>query len=412
MMLVAFGAPLVHAQAPSATKVSAPAGEVPAAPPAVVAEKQPDGDTPKAREKKPVASPPAAPAATGKPVVAVSSWGGAYGDAQQRAVIDGITGSWDFTVERRPRANGAPDFSADVVELDQMELRRACASGQVVSLKPLMEEIRGTGEDFLLSAADDCGVPTFAWSSLVVANTAALRELNGRRYREPSRMGDVFDAARFKGKRAFMKSPVRLLEMGLLADGVKPAELYATLATINGQDRAFRRLDEIAGEIIWFDDAKQAFDAVEAGDAVFGMAFSGRVFRRDVIAGRIKPIWDGHLIDYAAWAVPAAAKRGDQARQFIRLATAPERLAAQATLWPYGPLRKSAVTRVGRHPALGIDLAEHMPTSDALLKEGVFLDGGFWATNETKLRERFKAWLDGVPLGIRVPPPRQAPSQG
>ena len=80
--------------------------------------------------------------------------------------------------------------------------------------------------------------------------------------------------------------------------------------------------------------------------------YSGRIFRAAVgDRQRLGMIWDGQIYDLDLWAIPKGAKNKDGAMRFITFATDPARLAAQAQLIAYGPMRKSALELVGKHPA-------------------------------------------------------------
>ena len=51
---------------------------------------------------------------------------------------------------------------------------------------------------------------------------------------KPTTLADFFDTEKFPGKRGLRKSPKANLEMALIADGVAPDEVYATLETDEG----------------------------------------------------------------------------------------------------------------------------------------------------------------------------------
>ena len=350
------------------------------------------------------------------PGLVVMTWPGAYSQAQDKAVIEPVEDSTGWTIERRKRLESAPKLEAvDVVELNQEELADGCRKGTLVRLKFLRGEndslpTGGDSDDLLDLPAHGCGYPAFAWSLLVVANDEALKASAKRRYRRPARLSHVFDAKRYPGKRAFLAEPQRLLEMVLIADGVAREDVYALLATRSGRDKAFRLLDKMAPHITWVDSPKQALEAVDSGAATFAMAYNGRAFRR-VIAGKLRAIWDGHVMSYTSWAVVASSNRQERAARFVRAVTEPERLAAQARLWPYGPMRRTAVRLAERHALLAIDLAPYLPTSPQRLQQGVFFDADFWAEHGERLEQRFADWRKGVPLGLRVPLPGQAPDE-
>ena len=351
-----------------------------------------------------------------KSQIVVRSWAGAYGQAQDQAIIKPLARDLGFEIERQTHAGAAERFEAvDVAELDQLSLRAACRAGQLVKMSALMttEEldrefsVRG-GSDFVAGSVSDCGVPTFAWSSMLIANGEAMKKLAKRRYRPANRLAHLLDVKRYPGKRALIRSPKRLLEMMLMGSGVGRDEVYEQLATRQGRDAAFRALDQLSKHILWVDGPREALIALDRGDVTIAMTYSGRAFRR-LIASRLRPIWDGHVIDFASWAVPSSSQNRDMAKRFILAATSAESLAAQARLWPYGPMRRSALPLARRHDLLDTDLEAFMPTSELRLAQGLILDAAFWDEHGEALQVRFQDWLDGVPLGIRVPPPVKAP---
>ena len=349
-----------------------------------------------------------------QPQLVVGSWAGAYGAAQRKAIIEPIEQQEGIRIERRTHdGNGADLVGADAVELGQEVLLKACEEGRLVPLSEWpgassVDSREGANADFLVDVGEGCGLPSFAWSSLVIANPKEMKKLARRRYREPSKIDDLIDVKRYPGTRALLRQPRRVLEMMLLADGVPRGEVYQVLATRQGEDRAFELLDELKPSIEWVSGSREAFAALDEGRATMAMTFSGRAFRR-LIASELRPIWDGHIMSYSAWAVPKASARREAAVRFIRAAVEPEMMAAQARIWPYGPMRRSAVQRARRHALLGTELDVYLPTSELRFDQGVVFDGAFWSEHGARLERRFKDWLAGVPLGIQVPPPRKAP---
>jgi putative spermidine/putrescine transport system substrate-binding protein len=352
-----------------------------------------------------------------KPRLVVSSWAGAYGKAQQQAIIDPLARDLGLAIERRTHAGGnAALDAADVAELDQSSLLAACAAGRLVKLRSLLtsseyDEAASAGPDggdFIANSVSDCGMPTFAWSSILIANGEAMKKLARRRYKVPTRLSDLLRPKRYPGKRALIRKPKRLLEMMLLGSGVRRDEVYQVLATRDGQDQAFKILDRLSKHILWVDGPREALIALDQGKVTIAMTYSGRAFRR-LIASRLLPIWDGHIIDFASWAVPISSENRDKAKQFILAATSAESLAAQARIWPYGPMRRSALRLALRHDLLDTRLDQFMPTSDMRLGQGLVFNAGFWTEHGAALEDRFAAWLAGVPFGIRVPVPVKAP---
>jgi putative spermidine/putrescine transport system substrate-binding protein len=115
-------------------------------------------------------------------------------------------------------------------------------------------------------------------------------------------------------------------------------------------------------------------------------------------------IWDGQIYDLDLWAIPKSAKNKDGALRFIAFATDPARLAAQARLIAYGPMRKSALPLVGKHPVIPVEMAAFLPTAPDNFKKVLKFDEAWWETNGAALTSRFEAWRGPLAPGQGKPP--------
>jgi putative spermidine/putrescine transport system substrate-binding protein len=397
-------APVSASETTQSTPAEQPAASGDSQPSPLKAESQPQPPVTAVATSK-VATEPKPPADR---KLIVSSWAGAYGAAQKKAIISPLSRDLGIEIERRSPKTDTDRFdTTDVTELDQSSLLKACKAGRIVKLGPLTADDNDQS-DFFAKPMSDCGIPTFAWSSIVIADGEGMKKLARRRYRTPSKLSHILNTKRYPGKRALIRSPKRLLEMMVLAGGTEPDEVYAKLATRQGQDEAFKTLDQLSKHVLWVDGPREALQALDQGQVTMAMTYSGRAFRR-LISGHLLPIWDGHIIDYASWAVSAKSRNVKKAKRFIVAATSAESLAAQARLWPYGPMRRSALPLAQRHDLLDTQLDSYMPTSNMRFGQGLILDATFWADQGAALKKRFTDWQSGVPLGIRVPIPTKAP---
>lgn len=406
LTLLAAGIPAALAQVPAGSEP--PAAAPPPQPGTVSAPPQAPTATP---EQKPPGGSAAGGTVTAtrpSPATAPSelrliSWGGAYGKAQEIAVLQPLRAKLGIKLRDVRRATEAPlSENADVVEVDQATLLAGCASGRFarisgLALKPSPDG-KPASEDFLPGAISDCGVGTFAWSALFVVDSGQFKN------RAPQTISQIFDTRRYPGKRALLPLAPYVVTMTALAAGIEAKDLSAKLATQEGADAVFARLEAIRKDIVWASSPETALALVDDRKAAVAMSFSGRVFRR-TIAGHLTAMWDGHVYDFASWAVPSSSTKLAAAKSFIAAATAPELLAAQATHWPYGPMRSSALPLAVRHARVDIPLAPHLPTSPERLKAGVKLDAAFWARHGTYYERRLGDFRDGLKFGIRIPIP-------
>ena len=62
-----------------------------------------------------------------------------------------------------------------------------------------------------------------------------------------------------------------------MADGVPPDQVYQTLRTEEGVDRAFAKLDQIKDDMIWWEAGAQPPQLLASGEVVMTNAYNGRI---------------------------------------------------------------------------------------------------------------------------------------
>lgn len=270
----------------------------------------------------------------------------------------------------------------DVVDIEVIDLERACAEGylEVIDQSVLPDGDDGTpaADDFIDDAlANECGVGNIVWSVVFAVNTE-----NGE---GPKTIEDFFDTEAFPGKRGLRKRPQVNMEWALLADGVAPEEVYEVLATEEGQKRAFAKLDTIKDDITWYDSWSQAPVLLNDGGATMVQSANGRIFAAIKDDGApFEIVWDSHIYDLDVWAIMKGTEKKEEAMEFIKFATGTVPLSGMQDV-AYGPTRASA------QALLPEDVKQDLPT--AHLDEGVKADGIFWADYGETLGEKFNEWL-------------------
>ncbi len=385
--------------------------------PAVMAQTDTPQDTPdgaagagqekSASEGAPPASGDTPPAAAEQPAkpdkLMVASWGGAYGESQKRAYFTPFQAETGIAIEVISHKGGLDILTArdeslrpkwDLVDLDPATLERACRGGALEKLDASALAAAGDGtsasDDFLPGMLHECGVPSVAWSSAIVFDKRAFKK------KAPRTAKDFFDIKNYPGKRVLPRGPEYTLELALMADGMAPDEVYDALAGSEGVERAFKKLDAIKDQIIWWDRAREPLELLASRKAAMALAFNGRIF--SAIVAESKPfglIWDAQVFDLDLWAIPKGSAYKASALEFIAFATTPERLAQQAQWFPYGPVRKSALKLIGKHPEVDVDMAKYIPTSKDNFKRALRRDAMWWQENGAELKTRFGNWAAG-----------------
>lgn len=337
--------------------------------------------------------------------ITIATWSGAYGEAQQRALIEPFTEDTGYDVKTviydgsyQALANQSDNPAWTIVDLNGAEMVRACNNGLLERLGDSFLEAGPNDtqalEDFLPGALHECGIGSMAWSAVLVTDQ--------RLEHKPASLKDFFDIGNFPGKRILPKQPRYSLELALMADGVAPDDVYDVLSTSQGQDRAFTKLSSIKDDIIWWENPSEGLSRIVNREAIMGLAFNGRAFMSIVASDQpLEIVWDHQIYTYDYWSILRSAEFQDAAREFIGFATSPKSLAAQAAWLPYGPSRRSAAPLVGNHPELDIDMKPFLPTHADHLTNALTMNDSFWVQNALVLNERFADWVQG----------RQLPSQ-
>jgi len=329
----------------------------------------------------------------------VATWGGAYGQSQEvvffepfaketgisitTVIYDGDLAKLKTMIE----GGGTP---IDVVDLSASALDTLCKEGLLETIDPSALSAAstegGAQEDFLTGALSRCGVASMAWSAAVAFDRAAFPS------GAPTSITALLDTNRFPGKRALPRNPRHSIELALLADGVPPQSVYTALGTPEGADRAFAALDKIADDVLLWDRAEQPMTWLLEDKVVMGASYSGRLFRAAAGDRNVGILWDGQIYEFDAWAIPKTSDNKAEAMRFISFATSPARLAEQAALIAYGPMRKSALQLVGKHPILDVEMLGFLPTAPQNFGGALKFDDAWWRDNGEALSKRFSAW--------------------
>ena len=318
--------------------------------------------------------------------ISVMSFGGAYQEAQRKAVFETYTAATGIKVDEQEYGGEIAKIAAmiesgnttiDVVDVDAPTLLQGCDEG-------IFEKIDwaqiGPKEDWLDGTTSDCGVGTIVYSTSLAYNGAAMAD-------GPTVIADLFDTTKFPGKRGLWKNPATNLEFALLADGVPVDQVYEVLGTPEGLDRAFAKLDTIKSDIVWWEAGAQAPQLLASGEVVMTTAWNGRIYNANKEGQNFKIVWDNQILDSNYWAIPKGAKDIAASMAFIKYAVDPQILAGTTKYIPYGPVRKSAAEFVTPEDAA------NLPTSPENLTVALTLDNAFWADNGDEIRKRFTTWL-------------------
>jgi len=332
--------------------------------------------------------------------ITVMSWGGAYGEAQTEAFVKPFVATTGKATIMVDSDNPAPAIKAmveagnvtvDVASVEYADAIRLCDEGvlEPIDAASLPAGADGTpaADDFLAGAVTECGVSTDIWANVFAYDTTKFPE-------GPKTVADFFDLEKFPGKRGLRKGAKAVLELALMGDGVPAAEVYAILATPEGVDRAFAKLDTIKSEVVWWEAGAQAPQLLADGEVAMTTAYNGRIFAAALNESKpFQIVWDGQIYENEMFVVPKGAPNLADAMEFVKFATSTEGLRASAQQISYGPARKSAMKEELIFKDGKTVMAPHLPTAPENLTNALETSSSFWVDHDSELNERFQAWL-------------------
>ena len=304
----------------------------------------------------------------------------------QHAYVQPFVAATDIPVQLEDWKGGLDDLRGrakatenrnDLIEVNPEELATACSEGL---FEKLDWSAIGGKDHYLPQGVSDCGVGASV--------TTTVLAWDKDKFPATPTWVDFWDVAKYPGKRGLRKGVRANLEIALLADGVAQADVYKTLSTNEGVDRAFRKLDQLKPYIVWWQTKDEAAKILGSGDVLMTSASSGYIAAANWSEHRNFGIqWGASLYEVQSWAIFKGSPNLRQAQQFLYFIGTP---AIEARL-----LRLSGASGLakGLNDGLPPDIQAGSPTNPANLSQSLRMDAGFWHDNLAKLRQRFTAWI-------------------
>ena len=330
----------------------------------------------------------------------VASWGGSYARASKLAVLDPFSAETGIGIRLDDYNGGLAEVRTqattgnvhwDVVDFDTVDLLRGCDEGlvELVDVDTLPPAADGTpaADDYPPGMITDCGGTTLFFSTIVAYNRKSFEG------EVPTSLQDYFDLDKFPGRRGMKRIAHNNLEFALMADGVPRQQVYATLDTPEGLQRAFRKLDTIKDVIVWWQTGAQPPQLLADQEVAMTTAPNGRIFNAQALEGQpFAIVWDGQMLNSGGFGIVSGSKHLAAARQLVHYSLRPDVMARLSAYIAYGPARLSS-RPAPVHLATGTPMAPHLPTSAQNRETALIFDYEWWADHGDEVSERFAAWL-------------------
>ena len=318
----------------------------------------------------------------------VVSWGGPMQDAQRKVYFkpfEDLTktkveeASWDGGIGiLRAKVQGG-NLDWDMVEVESDELGLGCEEGLYTKL----DWSKLGGKDIYYPAAvSTCGDGTFFYNFVLGYNADKLKD-------GPKGWVDFFDLKKYPGKRALRSGPKGNLEIALMGDGVDPKDVYKLLATDAGVERAFKKLDTIKSNIIWWQTGTQPIQLLSSDEVVMTSVYNGRITIADADKAEhknYKMVWNDSLFTIDSWVILKGSPNVDKAYKLLDFMSDPNRQKEFPDYVPAGMTNKKTISLISEK------MLPDLPTAPANFAHVLELNVPFWLENYDKLNDRYTKW--------------------
>ena len=193
---------------------------------------------------------------------------------------------------------------------------------------------------------------------------------------------------KWPGKRALRKGPKTTLEIALMADGVAPKDVYKTLGTNEGVERAFKKLDQLKANLVWWEKGSQPPQLLASGEVAMTDAYNGRIAAaNEKDKKNFKIVWTNNLYTIDSWVVMKGSPNKAQAETFLVFVNDPQNQKNLPPKIPYGPTTKAAT------PLIDKKVLPELATAPQNIASALYINDKFWLENLDKLSQRFNAWV-------------------
>ncbi len=279
--------------------------------------------------------------ATAEDSLTLASWGGAYQEAQSKALFMPASKALGVSVKEES-FGGMSDVrlkvKAGAVEWDIVTSGSGSAAraGKEGLLEKLDYDIIDVSDFYPGLYLPHC-VGNDVFSTVMAWNTATYGD-NG-----PKNWAEFWDVEKFPGKRAYRNKVAGALEPALMADGVPPEKVYEVLSTKEGMKRALDKIRELKPHIaVWWSSGAQHAQLMKDGEVDMTTGWNGRFDVAIKDGAKTAYTFNQGMLDFDCHAIPKGAPNKDLAMRMLAEITKPKYQAEFVKYITYGPTNRKA----------------------------------------------------------------------
>jgi putative spermidine/putrescine transport system substrate-binding protein len=240
----------------------------------------------------------------------------------------------------------------------------------------------GGKDKYMSDAVNDCGVGAIVYSFVLGYDGDKIKGDT------PKSWADFWNVQKWPGKRALRKGPKTTLEIALMADGVAPKDVYQTLSTDAGVERAFKKLDQLKPNLVWWEKGSQPPQLLASGEVAMTDAYNGRLAAANAKDKKnFKIVWTNNLYTIDSWVVMKGSPNKADAEKYLVFVNDPNNQKNLPPRIPYGVTTKASTALIDKN------VLPNLATAPQNLASALPINDKFWLENLDKLNQRFNAWV-------------------
>ena len=306
------------------------------------------------------------------------SFGGAYQEAQRKAWLEPYTALTGVTFTEDENSSNATikaqveagQVTWDVVDVGNdfgLEANAALLEELDYSLIPEAEVNKDLGPS-------KWRVPDITYGVVLAYNTDKTAG------KEPAGWADYFDTTKFPGKRGVWDySEGGIFEIALMADGVKPGDLYPL-----DIPRATKKLDTIKDDLVLWKTGAESQELIGSGEVAMTLIWNGRGWSAKHTDGKpVEMQWNQQIVTADYLVVPKGSPNKDAAMKFIAYTICAENNAKPSQYIPYGPTNTNAKPAPDKVADLSVSNAD---------ENSAYFDDEWLVNNFDAVDKAYKDW--------------------
>ena len=317
----------------------------------------------------------------------VVGWGGVWQEAYRKALFEPFMKETGVKIVEDEFGGEYAKLTAqidagkvtwDLASFESPQVIQGCDEGTFVKLD--WDKLGGRANQ-LDYAVHDCGIGSDVWATVMAYDAGKIQD-------GPKTWAEFWDVQKWPGKRGLYKDARIMIEIALVADGVPQKDIYQVLATPEGVDRAFKKLDELKPYILWSESPADGMQRLLAGDVVMNVNFNARVTGAARENNRdLEIVWPaGFWVGTDYWVQIAGGPNPSAATKFLEFYARPQTQAELVKYLTYGVPTKAA------YELMSPETKSALPTAPERAQWVTSYSDEFWADRQAALSERFNAW--------------------